>query len=381
MRCCLLFPLLILSANLGAQTEACSCRSALRETWAAIQDLPAFRDRCRDGNCAEHYAELSTRATADLSPLPCYRLLTELVATLGDGHTAIYGSGADSLGAGAQEKRVAPTNDFGDGERYYAGPYVFSLEPADGPEGMVLRIVKSPKPRWQPGDTLAYLNPLGNYRYRYTGYLPGDGRLVTFQEQIRNGQFHQLRLQRDTSESLHTRHVGDRAYSYESVAPGIDYVRLGSFNSFQPTLRRAEAFYDTLSDQLTGKHLIVDLRDNTGGGVRNSNIVYKILRRHRRQYKRIFVLINHGTTSNAEQFALRLKRWSRVVTAGEATKGILAYELEGKSVSVGCDRYVLRMATKSHRRYLPYEGSGVPADIELLRDRDWVGQVREWITD
>ena len=59
----------------------------------------------------------------------------------------------------------------------------------------------------------------------------------------------------------------------------------------------------------------------------------------------------------------------------------MAYELEGKSVSVGCNRYVLRMATKRHRRYLPYEGSGVPADIELLRDRDWVGQVREWITD
>ena len=369
------------SAGLPAQSEPCSCRTALHETWTALQELPAFRDHCLDGNCADRYADLTSQADPGISQPHCYRLLTELVATLHDGHTAIYGSTSDSLGAGAQEKRIAPTGDFGAGERYFAGPYEFSLEPDDGPEGLVLRMVKSPKPYWRKGDTLAYLDPLGNYRFRYTGYLPGDGRLVTYQEQIRNGQFHQLGLQRDTAEVIHARYAGDRTYAYARVAPGLDYVRLGSFNSFQPTLGRAEAFYDTLSDQLTGQHLIVDLRDNPGGGVRNSNIVYKILRRHRRHYARIFVLINHGTTSNAEQFALRLKRWSTVVTAGEASKGILAYELEGKSVSVGCDRYVLRMATKRHRRYLPYEGSGVPADIELLRDRGWLEQLREWITD
>ncbi|WP_116106227.1 S41 family peptidase [Lewinella sp. IMCC34191] len=381
MRYALLLFLVTLTHGLCAQDDDCSCQAALEDTWSELRELPAFRDRCRDDSCADRFAQLTARTSPEMSRLACYRLLTELVATLLDGHTAIYGSAADTLGDGAQETGAAPNNDLSTGERYYAGPYVLSLEPAAGTEGMVLRVVDSPKRRWQAGDTLAYLDPLGNFRYRYTGYLPGDGRLVTFQEQVRNGQFHQLGLRRDTTETIFARYSGEATYAYQRVATRVDYLRLGSFSGFQPVLGEAEAFYATLSDSLTGDQLIVDLRDNTGGGVRNSNIVYKILRRHRRHYDRIYVLINHGTTSNAEQFALRLKRWSRVVTAGEATKGVLAYELQGESVSVGCDRYLLRMATKRHRRYLPYEGKGVPAEIELLHDRDWVEQLREWITD
>ena len=359
-----LFPvLLLISFGAAAQTATCDCPAALRDTWAQLQPLPAFRDHCPDGTCAAAYAELYTRAPEASGDLACYRLLTALVATLGDNHTAIYGAGPDSLwveraGDGAQ----VPADPRG--ERYLRGNDQYELIlPPGGGEGIL---------RTGGGDTLAYLTPLGHDRYRFSGHRPGDGRLISYPEQIRGGSFHQLGLRRDTTERYFSRYGGEAVYAYRQRSSGVGYLRLGSFRAFQPTLGEAENFYAGLPDRLAGDTLIVDLRDNPGGGDRNSNLAYRILKRHRKQYDAIYVLINHGTTSNAEQFALRMSRWPVVTLAGEATRGMLSYELEGKSTTVGCGRFVLQMATRRHRRYLPYEGRGVPPDVRLPAGEDWV---------
>ena len=363
MRHFLFFSLFLLSGAAAAQTPSCDCRATLRETWAYLQPLPAFRDHCADGNCAATYAKLYARAAGTAGDLACYRLLTALVATLGDDHTAIYGAGPDSLwveraGDGAQ----GPAEPRG--ERYYGdrGAYDLQLPPGGG-EGALLT---------ERGDTVAFLTPLGDHRYRYSGHRPADGRLITFSEQIRGGHFNHLGLRRDTTERYFARAPATGMYAYRQSRPRVGYLRLGSFRAFQPTLAAAEAFYAGLPARLAGDTLIVDLRDNPGGGDRNSQLAYRILQRHRKQYDAILVLINHNTTSNAEQFALRLSRWPTVTLAGEATRGMLAYELEGASETVGCGRFVLSLATRRHRRYLPYEGRGVPPDLPLPAGEDWV---------
>ena len=361
--------LFLSSFTAAAQSPDCECPATLREVWTHLLPLPAFADRCTDGSCAETFTELYEDAIGARTDLACYRLLSALVATLRDNHTVILGAGPDSLwmdrlGDGAQ----VPADPAA--ERYRSNLGAFDLLlPPDGGEGVLLTA---------GGDTVAFLTPRGNDRYRYAGRWPYNGRLVTITEQLRSGAFHHLGLRRDTTRTYHSRYPrSGEPYAYEQRTPDLGYLRLATFHSYQPTLREAEAFYATLPGQLGSGTLIVDLRDNTGGGDRNSDIVFTILKQHRKQYDAIYVLVNHGTTSNGEQFAVRLSKWKNVILAGERTRGMLAYELQGRSEEVGCGKYILSMATRRHRKYLPYEITGVPVTLLLSAEQDWVEAIAE----
>ncbi len=374
---------LAFSPVLHGQADDCACRDALAETWAHLSELPAFEDNCgANSDCTTRYQQLLTEAPRATSGLPCYRLLTALTGLLGDGHTAIYGMVPDTLPAVASPAgrplRSPPEGEAPVGT-YYGEGYTLGL--TKGTEHYVLRILASPRPRWAVGDTVAYLVPRGAGRYRFSGHRLSDGRLITFSEVIRDGSFSELGFRRDTTVTDRSHYTGTATYAYARLEGGIDYLRLGSFSSYNPELSEAEAFYATVAGQLVGRLLLVDLRDNTGGGKRNSNIIYKILRQQRRRYDRIGVLINHGSISNAEQFALRLKEWPEVSLLGEATQGVLTYELEGAAEEVGCGQYLLQMATKRLSRYLPYEGSGVAPDVRLGGDSDWIEQATRRLLD
>lgn len=375
--------LLISTGVVFAQTPTCSCADALEQTWRTLQELPAYQDRCADAaSCELRYRELRAAAPAEASGPSCYRILSDLTALLGDGHTIIYGSVADTLQPGRRLTDFpSPPAGTASGPEgiYYLGAYSFSLTPMAADSAYLLSLRTSPDDRWREGDTVAFLTSLGDNRFRYAGHQLRDGRLVTRIEAIRHGAFARMGLRRDTTQRDVSRVEPGDTYRYRKLPNNTDYIRLGSFESFQPTLARAETFYAGLSPKLTGQRLIVDLRDNGGGGKRNSDILYRILKKRRKQYGDIAVLINHNTVSNAEQFAIRLQSWKNVTLAGERTAGILAYELESSVTEIPCGEYVTQLATKRLRRYLPYERLGVKPDLTLDPASPWPRQIEEWL--
>ncbi len=160
------------------------------------------------------------------------------------------------------------------------------------------------------------------------------------------------------------------------MANGIQYLRLGSFATSTQSLKASADFYDSIRDSLTASTLIVDLRNNGGGGFRNLMKYIKLLQKFSRKGK-IYLLINNGTFSNAEEVAIMLKASGNITTVGMATNGTLTY-----GNNYGNTHYLYGSGTalyptdmKDNGKFLSYEDAGLQPDILLKADRDWIGQV------
>ena len=154
-------------------------------------------------------------------------------------------------------------------------------------------------------------------------------------------------------------------------------MRIGSFSGYNPVLKNAETFYKSLEEKPVTKDLILDLRDNGGGGDRNSDILYKYLRKNYKNAN-FYVLVNGTTVSNAEQFALRLKKFKNVTLLGSKTSGTIAYEL-GKTYDFPCYNFKGFFTFKGDKKYLEYESVGVQPDINLDNSADWIQQTKKYI--
>lgn len=144
-----------------------------------------------------------------------------------------------------------------------------------------------------------------------------------------------------------------------------------------PILREATAFYHAVKDSLSTPNLVVDLRNNPGGGNRTSLLFYRLLKKHRGQ---IFVLVNFLTVSNAEQFTVKIKNGPNVTLLGDRTRGMLSYGhrySESRVTPSGRFRVYFSDMKDHRKRYLPYEGRGIEPDFHLDGDRDWPRQVLE----
>lgn len=182
---------------------------------------------------------------------------------------------------------------------------------------------------------------------------------------------------KDTSEIDYTA-IKESAptFQFRQLNAAIQYMRLGSFSAMATAMETSQAFYDRINDSLTATHLIVDLRDNTGGATKVSAKFVRLIKQYARKGN-VHVLINNGTMSQGEIVTLQLKRCSTVKVYGQTTKGTIAYGVNSgglKKLPSGQYGVVLTdMKDKGH--YFPYENYGVTPDTDLGNTGDWIDLV------
>src|SRR5690606_23071504 len=129
-------------------------------------------------------------------------------------------------------------------------------------------------------------------------------------------------------------------------------------------IKEAESFYETNLDKLTKENLIIDLRNNGGGSIKQAEPLLKSLKRNK-TIQRIYVLINFKTASSAELVALALREDKRTILVGENSRGMLAYGYGNRSFSskTNCSEFKVVLSTEeSNREYGKYEYIGIPPD-------------------
>jgi len=393
-----------------AQQATCDCQKDLNFLVKKLRKSPAYKNDFRGNKDAfdQKLSPIASKATSQMPLFDCYLLLGETIQLINDRHNIVYGNAKfdaemlenqDKLAAFQETVLFEMYPDFsGDLENlksnlskkpaqsmegvYYAGRSlevgVVKNNPSDDYKMIVLR---SDLPLWKEGEQLGILKLNGKNRAlavigNYTTKTP-----VPITTGFKNGEFMSLSLKKDTTQISNWRAAfADNTYHFEQLNPEVSYIKAGDFSGFYPVLGEAEKFYEELKKRTIADNLIVDLRDNGGGGDRNSDILFEILENLKNDTK-LFVLVNQNTGSNAEQFAVRLKKAKAATILGDRTKGAIAYELKGDISILPSNFFKVYLSSKRHREYLPYEGVGVAPDVYLDYSADWLQQTRNLIQE
>lgn len=270
---------------------------------------------------------------------------------------------------------------------YYYGPY-FTVGLFRSTGNQYLGVVVDTKVSvWEKGQIAIrlYENSPGNFNAIY-GH-PLTKQFILYQnEKFRNQSLINSRFYASFSETSYKKNPNEKDYvnipksepqfQYRRIRPDIQYIHLGNFSAMNTAMKISDAFYEQIKDSLTAAHLIVDLRNNTGGAYKVSKKFLQLIKKYAKKGK-VCLLINNETISQGEIFILQLKDVSSLTVYGQTTMGKIAYgsnygnreQLPHSKLEV----YITDMKDKGN--HLPYENIGVTPDIFLRNDADWIEQV------
>lgn len=168
-------------------------------------------------------------------------------------------------------------------------------------------------------------------------------------------------------------------YEYKAINDQVGYLRLSSFNSSDKNIKTATVFFAQHQFAINPFNLIVDLRNNGGGGPKTSGQFAKFLNAYR---GKIYILQNSNTVSNAEQFIINLQGKKNITTLGETSRGTITYGSNyGKAIKLPSNRFVFYPTDMKGRvKDLAYESIGIAPNILLdAYGDDWIIQTCKYI--
>lgn len=248
------------------------------------------------------------------------------------------------------------------------------------PDKFIGIVLESQLPTWKRGEEIFYLIPKGDKKFRMITGSTIDKRLISFIDKHKGGTFRSSSWRKLNADIIFTPDKIDTAkYVYKRIKPSFSYLKISTFGTSNSSFKEAMSFYKTLKPKEFEKNLILDLRVNRGGGIRNSQHLYDILKQHHGNF---LILTSYHTVSHGEQFVLKMKKLPNVKVLGERTFGMLTYgSNQGTNYNTPSGKYNLMFTDlkDNWNEYLKYEGIGIEPDIRLSDKSDWINQVLETI--
>ncbi len=380
-----------LGLKINAQVKTCDCKADLIFLNEKIEALPSYRKNKLNYEAA--YEAAREKVTSETPYYDCLVILNKLLLPLNDWHSGIIEEEPDSLSSSAVKYPFYGDNlehlnrylrekpvDAIEGIYHVKGGLSFGLVFNKKENVYNAVILRSDAGGWKQGDIIYKLIPLSNNFFKLVGAQYPTKRLISYHERINQGIFLRANFKKDTLPDYFIRNpYPEDVFVFEEHSPEIDYLKAGSFNSRYPLLKEAEDFYSSLEGNLNKPHLILDLRDNGGGGDRNSDLLFKQLKKYLRK-NTIHVITNARTGSNAEQFTVKLKRYENVISYGDKTRGALSYEIKPDDYHrLPSSGFLVILPSKAHKEYLPYETKGVTPDFFLDYKKSWISQIKNSI--
>lgn len=406
-----LFMIGIVNPISGQEPVLCDCRSDIEFTYQKLTESQSYKTQSANARAVDsrYNTLLNDTGNHRIDAYNCYILLVSLIDELDDHHNEILGVTRvsstellkDSIALARfretppyrliprpkldldslEQSLISKGNDEIEGiYRFISSTGKTVFRAALYKEGGRFQavVLETSLPLWSRGEMVFTLIPNGKNRYRHITALFGNKRLFSSGiERFREGRlvlfgWSKVPVEKD----YYNVPFPDERYVIKDVNENTTYLKLGSFKTSYESIQWASRFHDSIRDYPFKPHLILDLRNNSGGGGKNSDRFRKLLKGYKGQ---ITVLINFKTASNAEIFTLGLKPWKNVQIMGDASRGVLAY---GRN-------YNTTFPTPSGlfevgftdmwgtRKYRELEGRGVEPDRYLDPNREWIVQVME----
>jgi len=239
-------------------------------------------------------------------------------------------------------------------------------------------ILESKYPIWEKGDLCFVLKEINPNYFHSINYLISQKTLqFNKNEKFKDGELLGYNISK-TINNPSFPFIPDSVKKFYSYKINYDtrYVRLGDFMVNPSNKKRSSTFFNELKSSMNEKVILLDLRNNNGGGFVISRPFLNLFKRYSKKNE-IKVLINRNTVSNAEQFVIRLKKRKKVSLYGEDTEGMVTYGSNyGRQIPLKSKGlFVYPTDMKGLKKDLHYETIGISPNIYLSKDSDWIEQV------
>lgn len=404
-----LFFIFILSAfntSVRAQTE---CSEAATMLYNVLLKTASGKIQLK-GKAARDFKTLadSVIASADksTSQLGCFMQLSQLMQPLRDNHLhfsekPVQAIPVDSLQSKTWIQHYRSTDHFKEFPRinlsldslekqmtlervhpwegiYFLGNYmklaVYKNELSDTLTAVVL---ESYLPQWVPGQVMAWFWPRieTGMASVYADYYNKNWNFHRNVRLINNRiPFLGWRKNFEQTDFVNISRKAD-LFSFKRLQQDIDYLRVGSFSAYTENRAASQLFLQKIKDSLSGKVLVIDLRNNGGGAGKVAKPFEKMLRKQARK-KNVFLLMNNATVSEAECFIIKFMGRKNIYTVGETTRGMIAFgNNRGSWVETGHYFKLYITDMKGTKMEQQLEDYGVEPSIKLNPDSDWEEQL------
>lgn len=165
--------------------------------------------------------------------------------------------------------------------------------------------------------------------------------------------------------------VANNLPKYKNLENATAYIKIPSFN--YKLWKELDRFYDSITPIIkTKQSIIIDIRNNGGGGERMYNQLLKILKSNAKKIK-IAVVFNRKCASACEEVALILTKNKYIKTFGENTNGQFAYGFVKEYKTPNCG-FTFVITTKKYSDRLKYEFTGIKPEfiLEKEKESDWI---------
>ncbi|HMI02034.1 MAG TPA: S41 family peptidase [Pedobacter sp.] len=351
--------------------------------YKSIKTLPSYRDQLKNDTA---YRQLYERIRKDLTSndeFEVYQKLLQLIYPIKDNHLGFYRKPDSTFRFKYLRLKTDPTELEAKFKNY----------PKDSLEGIYFRSNADEKyvvfrqkenlyylQNLKTGLVEALLNKTGDQSIDAIRFLNPPLSYILYRNiKLSNGMLIGLSYQKLPIRAYAPVNFGYGNYEYKDLEQGIGYLRLTSFLSSNENIKVATDFFTKVRPTINTDQLIVDLRNNRGGGNKTSGQFAKFLKNYK---GKIFILQNGITMSNAEQFIIDIKDKKDVTTLGESTRGTITYGSNyGKTIELPSNRFLFYPTDMSGRAEdLVFESIGVKPDVSLdAFTEDWISQTIKYI--
>jgi hypothetical protein len=368
---------LLLIFSLAAKAQVSKNAADLEALYLAIQKLPSYKDQVKNNPQLNYNFSKDFAFSEKEGAFEVFIKLYKLIAPIRDNHLAFY-SNKDSLLAKPALAEIAKSTidsaisaqhpkDSVAGTYYYE---TYKMELVKIKEYYV-SVVES-KGKYYTQFLLAEVTPnhFDLISFRDNGRKYFINRNVVFVNQRLSGTPYKKYQQNDFINIPSNVPV----FEVKQLDESTTYLRLGNFGTSTKNIEASVKFYSQIGE-LSTPNLIVDLRNNGGGGYKNSGKFLSLIKKFK---GKVHLLVNNYTISNAEQFTLDLMDSPNVTTYGERTRGTICYGSNvGAVVDLPSKRFSFYITDmKTRKKDLPFESIGIAPKVELnIFEKDWINQV------
>ncbi len=407
--------LLILTVRLNAQTTA-TFLADVEKLDAILKKTYSYKDQIKGSKKTEYdqlLAVLKQNGSKNMTDFEAFCQLAQLPMLLTDNHISIYTlpkfviSIPELANKELVEKYKALTfNDFPkvpirldslenalkdknkesvEGIYFYGQSLKIGIyRTPNNKDSLIGVVLESQYPHWEAGQLYVILKEHLPNRFQAIYAHPIYKTFsLTKNEKYANGTLLESHFYMDTllikqPNEVNMAYISKKepAFQLKTLDTDIQYLRLGNFSTYTKNIIETQKFHDSIKTLLQAKYVIVDLRNNGGGGFKTSQKFLNLLKKYSAKGK-IYAIINNKTFSNAEEFTIKLKKLPNVILLGETTNGTLTYGNNyGTRIKLPSGKYEIYPTDMSDSGGdLPYENVGVTPDKTLSYTTDWVEQI------